>query len=113
MLPEKNRLPLSSELERVKGQGQVFQGKFFGLIVAPGKETPRFGFIISTKVAKKASQRNRAKRILREAVRGNLGLLPRAVDGVFLAKKKIIGRPFFEVEKEVTGLFEKVKQWQK
>lgn len=109
MLPAKNRLPLKSELERVKKEGKTFQGSLFGLIVSLGKKKApsRFAFIVSSKVGRRAHERNRIKRLLRQAARDNLDRLEKPIDGVFLAKKAILGKSYTEVEREVVRIFEK------
>lgn len=112
MLPSQNKLPLSSELERIQKEGKVFQGRLFGLIVSPREKgsSSRFAFIVSTKVAKKANVRNRAKRLLREATRKNLELVKKPIDGIFLAKKSLAGKTYAEVEEDVVRIFNKVSR---
>jgi len=110
MLPKKHRLPLRTELNRVKKKGILVQGKLFSLLVSrqSKKSQPsRFGFIISTKIHKKAVKRNRAKRLLSEAVTSLFPEMKNGFDTVFLAKKKIIEANPEEIKKEVEGLFKK------
>lgn len=110
MLLKKHRLPLRTELKRIKKEGILIQGDLFSLLVSrqPRKnQFSRFGFIISTKIHKKAVKRNRVKRLLNEAI---LGLLPKIKPGfdvVFLAKKKIIEADLKEIKREVKKLFAK------
>ena len=106
MLPKQHRLSLRTELNRIKGKGNLFQGHLFSLLIDryPGQPS-RFGFIISSKVHKKAVKRNRAKRLLSESI---FSLLPRIKPGfslVFLAKRKVIGDDFKEIESEIEELF--------
>ena len=70
MLPKKYRLNGKLDFLRARNKGRVFQGKLFGLAVykREDQETSRFGFIVSTKISKKAPERNRAKRLLRESI---------------------------------------------
>ena len=108
MLPKKHRLPLRTELRRVKNKGTLVQGGLFGLLISPqvSKTQPsRFGFIISTKVHKKAVKRNRAKRLLTEAVLSLSSKTKPGFDVVFLAKKKIIEAELEEIRREVKKLF--------
>lgn len=109
MLPRKHRLPLRTDLVRVQEKGKLFQGRLFSLLVAKRKklETSRFGFIISTKIHKKATKRNRARRLLVEAIRNLLPKIKPGFDCVFLAKKTIIGKELREIKKEVEQLFKK------
>lgn len=110
MLPKKYRLPLRTELKRVKKEGVLVQGKLFSLLVSrqPKKNQPsRFGFIISTKIHKKAVRRNQVKRLLSEAIIDLIAKIKPGFDAVFLAKKKIIGADLEEIRKEVKKLFAK------
>lgn len=111
MLPRKYRLPLRTELNRIKEKGILIQGKLFSLLVErrDNKEPPRFGFIVSTKIHKKATKRNRARRLLTEAIRPLLSKINPGFDVVFLAKKAIIGKELVEIKKEVGQLFKRSK----
>ena len=82
MLPKQHRLPLRIELRRVKKEGRLFQGKLFGLLLAPSpKAQTRFAFIISTKVHKKAVKRNRAKRLLASVLKELLPQIRHSSEG--------------------------------
>lgn len=130
MLPKQYRLQDYQEVEKVKKEGKLYQTPLFGLLVLSRAEGlvlntsaklgvnpverlssrfsfPRFAFIISTKISKKATQRNRAKRVLSEAVRGLLPKLKFSFDAVFLGKKSLIGKSFSEIQAEVEKVFRK------
>lgn len=110
MLPRKHRLPLRTELNRVKKRGVLVQGKLFSLLVSrqfKKAQPSRFGFIISTKIHKKAVKRNRARRLLSEAISSLFPEMKDDFDAVFLAKKKIIEANSKEIKKEVKRLFNK------
>ncbi|HUV42821.1 MAG TPA: ribonuclease P protein component [Patescibacteria group bacterium] len=108
MLPKKYRLPLRTELKRVKKEGRLIQGKLFSLQVSKSSKSQptRFGFIISSKIHKKAVKRNRVKRLLSETIM-TLKIKP-SFDVVFLAKKKIINVDDQEIRAEIKKLFLKV-----
>ncbi len=109
MLPKEYRLPLRKELNSLKKKGKIFQGRLFGLLVGPGAKDKNsaFGFIISNKIHKRANKRNRARRLLGEAIYSFLPQIKKGYAGVFLAKKGIIEADFEEVKKEVSLLFKK------
>lgn len=66
MLAKKYRLPIQ---EFVGKNGRSINGRYFLLKVFPGNLTfNRFGVIISKKVAKQSSRRNRIKRIIFNAL---------------------------------------------
>jgi ribonuclease P protein component len=106
VLPKQNRLPLRTEFKRLRKEGQIFQGKLFGLLLSPSLKTPsRFAFIISTKVHKKAVQRNHARRLLSEAIKEFLPQIKPGFNGVILAKKALIEANLSQIKQEVSVLF--------
>ena len=107
MLARKNRITGKSNFEKIKNEGVLYQGKAFGLAVLKREESnlPRFAFVISTKISKKAVERNRAKRRLGEAVRKNLDKTKNGFDVLFLAKKEILKSSAAEIADEITRLF--------
>jgi len=108
MLPELNRLRLRKDFEVVKTKGKNFQGGLFGLLVYPTRgKTSRFGFIISTKISPRATQRNRVRRQLREVVRKLLPQLAGGFDVVFLGKRALLGQDLTKVKTETEKLFSK------
>lgn len=109
MLSQIHRLTKKEDFERVKKQGKKLQGRLFGVLVLEKKEGPsRFGFIFSTKLSKKATARNRAKRVLREAVRIILPRIKPGYDILFLGKQESLHQSFDEAKKEVEEIFKKL-----
>lgn len=111
MLPKKHRLPLRTDLVEVKKKGKLSQGELFSLLVArtdKGQPT-RFGFIISTKIHKRAVKRNQARRLLIEAIRPLLPQIKPGHEVLFLAKRKLVGEKLEEVSLEVKSLFKKTR----
>ncbi len=108
MLPKENRLVRKPDFEKVKEKGEKFQSHLFGLLVFPNEEdVSRFGFVISTKLSKKAVKRNRVKRILREQVRLSLPKIKNGFDVIFLGKKALLEVSYKEIGKEIKRLFKK------
>jgi len=109
VLPKEYRLPLRKELNNLKKKGKIFQGQLFGLLVGlmDKDKNSSFGFIISNKIHKKANKRNRARRLLGEAVYSFLPKVKKGYAVVFLAKKGIIEADFEKIKKEVNLLFGK------
>ena len=72
MLSQKHRLSKSAEVKKTTARGRSFFNPYFVLKLASGKDIPRFTVIVSTKVSKKAVDRNRIKRVIREELRKHL-----------------------------------------
>jgi len=101
------RLRKQSEFERVFGYGKSLGGSTVAFYFAPNDlKYARAGFIVSKKVCRKAVERNRAKRLMREVFRLNKHRL-KPVDIVFIARKGIKGKKFQDVERDFLRLAKK------
>jgi ribonuclease P protein component len=110
MLPKENRLILKSDFDQVKNKGLKFQSNFFGLLVYPtSSQFSRFGFLISTRLSKRAVKRNLARRRLRQIIRELLPDINPGFDVVFLGKKALLETNQDEVEQEVKRVFKKAR----
>jgi len=75
------------------------------LIIMQTKEpVSRFGFVVSKKTAKRAVDRNRIKRILRESIHHLLPTIPTGLDCVFIAKQNFAEKHTTEIEPEIKNL---------
>lgn len=102
MLPHQNRLLNKKDFEQLRFKGKRAQSDCFGLLFLPNQlSVSRFGFVVSTKLSKKATRRNRVKRLLREAVRSCLPDVAPGVDVVFLGKKGLMDKDFLQIQDEV------------
>lgn len=109
MLAAEYRLSQDEEFEKVEKEGKVFQSKSFGLryLDRGDEEYSRFGFVVSNKISKDATKRNRIKRAFREAVRQSISYLDRGLDVVFLVKKITATESTEEIMAEVREAFSK------
>lgn len=109
MLPSANRLTKKRDIERVFQKGRSTYVGGLGLRAAPNDLAPsRFTVVVSLKVSKKATKRNRLKRRLREIIRREL--LPKVKgghDGLMLTKKELLELSFDELKKLTIELFKK------
>lgn len=79
MLPQTARLRKTRDFQEVFGKGKgVKDGRLFLKAAQVKNEGLRFGIVVSKQVAAKATDRNRIKRLLREAVQG---LMPQVRKG--------------------------------
>jgi ribonuclease P protein component len=103
MLAKKFKLTGAKNFARVQKWGNVYQSANFGIArYSRGDPEPsKFAFIVSTKIAKDAVDRNRFKRAMSEAVRLTSIDLKPGFDVVFLAKMSVVRVPTSEVMKEV------------
>ncbi len=87
--PRRGRLSRSAEFERAYRQGRSHGNRHLVLYAfartGPADEAPRLGLSVSRKVGG-AVDRNRVKRLLREAFDAELAAIPRGLDIVVVAR---------------------------
>jgi len=110
MLPLKNRLRKKTDLERVFKKGKGLKEDLLILKrVKNNLEETRFGFIVSQKVSKKASTRNKVKRRLRALVEKKLNKIASGADVLIIVAPGIEKKDFWEIEERIDRLFKKAK----
>lgn len=87
MLPQDLRLP-SVDIASLLRRGKRIHEGSVDFIYRKTDKGKRFAFIVSTRVDKRATARNRVKRLLREAVAAHLPHLQDGVDGIFVVRGK-------------------------
>lgn len=112
MLPSANRIP-TGEIRRVMKTGRRFVGYGMIFLYVRSKKmkeippAPRFAFVVSTKVDKRAVARNRVRRILSESVHHLLDRIAPATDGIILASRELVGLSQKEAEERISAVFTK------
>ena len=111
MLPKINRIRKKRDFEAIfkRGQGgtRSFRGSFLSFkAVKNNLELARFGFVVSKKVSKKATVRNKIKRRLCVAVEGQIGNIKTGTDNLFIALPGIEKKEFFEIKETVKKCLE-------
>ena len=112
LLPQRFRLKSKFDFGKAYRHGQSRANSYLVLyFFARRKETavlenPRIGFSVSKKLGN-AVVRNKIKRRLRAAIKPYLRLIRQDVDIIFIARKKIKGIPFSDVEKNMIYLLKK------
>jgi ribonuclease P protein component len=92
MLASKYRLKSKVNFVRAEIDGKLIQSMSFGVEIFDRKdgEPSRFGFIISTRISKKAVIRNKIKRTMSDELRKNIDKIKEGFDVVFLVKPSIV-----------------------
>lgn len=72
MLSQKHRLSKSAEVKKTTARGRGFFNPYFVLKTLPGTEPAKVTVVVSVKVSKKAVDRNRLKRVIRETIRPDI-----------------------------------------
>lgn len=110
MLPRENRLKRKNDFDKVVQGGSYVSERFLILkFQSNGLNLTRAGFVVSRKVSRKAVLRNKIKRRLREALRGELSRLKNGFDLVFFAKSAIEEKEFSDIQSVVKRLLQKAQ----
>jgi ribonuclease P protein component len=108
MLKKELRIRKQKDFDRIFSNGSFYSEAFLAIKVSKNDfGFSRFAFIVSNKVSKKAHERNRIKRLLRESVRLSLLEIKQGIDIVFIVRTDISGRSIVEVASVVDRLLKK------
>ncbi|MDD4607180.1 MAG: ribonuclease P protein component [Patescibacteria group bacterium] len=110
MLAKPFRLTKRKDFENIwqKGKGRLDQ--FLGIkFLANDLENSRFAFIVSLKISKKAVQRNKVKRQLREIIRLNLDKIKPGYDIIINTRPGILKLTYQELDQTLIDLLKKLK----
>lgn len=118
MLSKINRLTKKKDFEQIFKKGKGFKEDFLILKFAPNNlNQNRFGIVISQKISKKATTRNKIKRRIRQLIRAKLpkmkkGRYPETClgkDVALIALPGLENKDFWEIEETINKLFKKTK----
>lgn len=99
-----DRLRFGRQFRQVYDQGQRTAGKLFVLLVLAQGEGPRQVGVVTSRKVGNAVQRNRARRLLREAYRHHQHQLANHLQLVMIARAAIRDKKFHDVEAELLDL---------
>lgn len=120
MLRQENRLKEKFEFLKLKRSGKTIFAPLFNFSFIQSlpydpstAKPPSFGFVTSTHLDRRATERNRVKRKVREAVRLFLKKHPLPVGypgllGVFIIRKAALTKDYEEIELEVNKVLSDV-----
>lgn len=107
-LNKKNRLKRKRDFEDVFKKGKAVKGSFLFIKYRKNKlDEPRFGFVVSAKIAGKAVERNKIRRILSEVSGGIIDGLD-SYDIIVVATSKIIAAHKEDVAKDFLEVLRKM-----
>jgi len=110
MLPTAHRLHKETEIKSLIRHGQTFFLPEFIIKYQKTKEKPsKIGFVVSTKVDKKAVVRNRIKRQMREAINSFLPNIKDDYSILIIARKKALELEFVIIVKQFKFALAKMK----
>lgn len=110
MLSKINRIKNKKDFEVIFERGISFQNSFFILkLLKNNLGYNRFGFVISQKVSKKATERNKIKRILSEIIRDNFKDIKKGLDIVFISLASVNKKEFLEIKESLLDVMGKAK----
>ncbi len=109
MLAAKNRLTKDKEFDNVFKKGESNYNKLLGVkVVINNLSKNRFGIITGLKISKKATERNRVKRRVREVIGSELGNLKTGFDVIIISLPAIKDASYQEIEKSIIKHFKKL-----
>lgn len=99
------RLTRPAEFQRVFQQGKrFFEGEFNARAVSNDVGHPRLGMAIAKKALRRAHERNRIRRLVRESFRQHYGGLP-PVDLVLTCRSDVLGLSNQAIFQQLDGLW--------
>ncbi len=105
MLAKTNSIKKEQDFRSVFKRAKSFKTNLFILKIAKnGLDESRFGFVVSQKVSKKATVRNKVKRRLSDAVRVELKKIKKGFDFVLIALPGIEKSEFSEIKKAINKI---------
>lgn len=110
MLPKKFRLIKKRDFNRVHKFGEFFCQDFLAIkLIKNNQKILRFGFLVSLKISKKATVRNKIKRRLRESVRLKLKKIKSGFDIVIFVRPEIAKKDYWEIDGAINKILGKAK----
>lgn len=109
-LPKKNRLT-TQDFSKIKNKSGLWSKGLF-LKVKSVKNNllePRFGIVVGSNVSKKAVLRNKIKRILREVINKNIGIIKKGFDIVIIVNPQAAEKDYKELESDLTEALNSIK----
>lgn len=109
MLKKQYRITNPKDFERINKTGKQIGNQYIIIKFLKNElDYSRIGFIISNRISKKAVERNKIKRQLREISRLSFDQIPAGYDIVVYVKTKILTIDFGELQKTTLSTYKKI-----
>lgn len=110
MLARRYKIGSKPRVLHILGKGWVFHaGVFYFRRLPNGVGYPRFSLILSKKISRKATERNKVRRRVYEAIRKNLGLVAKTCyDVVVLCSARISRMDAQAIERDMVMCLKKL-----
>lgn len=109
MFAKINRLTKDKDFDNVFQNGKSSYDKIIGVKAAVNQQkNSRFGILVSTKVSKKAVERNAVKRKIREALKLRIVKIAESYDIVIVTFPCILGKSYEDIKQSVKKHFKKL-----
>ena len=110
MLSKANRLQTDQDYLNLIKRGRFIRSGYFNLRYLANKtNTSRFGFVISTKVDKRAVVRNLLKRRLRAIIRASLPMIIPGFDVMIVARNEALKLDYPAIRQDILVLLDKAR----
>ncbi len=110
MLPKINRIKKKKDFEIIFKKGASLKNNLFILrFVKNNLNQNRFGFVVSQKISKKATIRNKIRRKLTEAIKIQAKNIKTGTDSVLIALPGIEKKEFSEIKEVLNNALIKAK----
>ena len=108
MLPKAHRLRYEKDIKALFAKGKGVFDMVCGVKYKKNNlEVSRFAVVVGVKVSKKAVDRNRLKRQLRQVLQDHLGDLKGGYDVVLMVREKALGKTTKELNDHLMVIFSK------
>lgn len=108
MLPKINRIKKKKDFDLIFKKGKnAKNGPLILRLMENSLGITRFAFVVSQKVSKKATIRNKIRRRMSEAVVANMPAIKGSIDTVFVALPGMEKKDFSETKKIIDNLIKK------
>lgn len=111
MLKKENRMRTRFQFNITRDKGFHSRGEYFHIFVfGPDdyRDSTQIGIVVSQKVTKKAVERNRIKRLYREALRNNYAILPEKKWIVIQPTAQSLDRNYEEISTDLIKTLQKI-----